>query len=137
VLEEVRPQGLLPLVNEQLKSSSSLESLMDRFEAVAARQLAKAVFASAGPELSKYRGSKLDELRAALAEQDREIIQLSRRRLRSKVFASAQPPHGNGLGRKSTWTETALIENEISKKQRFISVRDLTDALSLSLSPAG
>jgi very-short-patch-repair endonuclease len=132
-LEEVRPQGLLPLVEEQLKSASSLESLADRFEAVAARQLAKAVYASAGPELSKYRGSKLDELRAALAEQDREIIQLSRIRLRSKVFASAKPPHGNGLGRKSTWTETALIENEISKKQRFISVRDLTQRAGRAL----
>ena len=33
---------------------------------------------------------------------------------------------GNGIGKKSTWTDMALIENEISKKQRFISVRDLT-----------
>jgi hypothetical protein len=89
--------------------------------------LARAVYASAGAELSKYRGSKLDELRAALAEQDGEIIRLSRRQLRTKVFASAQPLHGNGFGRKSTWTELALIENEISKKQRFISVRDLAN----------
>ena len=86
-----------------------------------------------GPELSRYRGSKLDELRAALAEQDREIIRLSRRQLRTKVFASAQPPQGNGLGRKSTWTEMALIENEISKKQRFISVRDLTQRAGRAL----
>jgi transcription elongation GreA/GreB family factor len=42
------------------------------------------------------------------------------------VFAAAKPPRGNGIGRKSTWTEMALLENEVSKKQRFISVRDLT-----------
>jgi superfamily I DNA and/or RNA helicase len=133
VLEEVRPQGLLPLVEERLKGSGSRDPLADQFEAVAVRQLAKAVYASAGSELSRYRGSKLDELRAALAERDREIIHLSRKQLRTKVFASAQPPQGNGLGRKSTWTELALIENEISKKQRFISVRDLTQRAGRAL----
>jgi very-short-patch-repair endonuclease len=30
------------------------------------------------------------------------------------------------MGRKSTWTEMALIENEIAKTKRFIAVRDLT-----------
>jgi hypothetical protein len=72
-LEEVRPHGLLPLVEGRLKDASSLEPLADQFEAVAVRQLARAVYASAGSELSRYRGSKLDELRAALAEKDREI----------------------------------------------------------------
>jgi very-short-patch-repair endonuclease len=133
VLEEVRPQGLLPLVEERLKSSAGFGTLADQFEAVAARQLAKAVYASAGSELSRYTGSKLDELRAALAVQDREIIRLSRQQLRAKVFASARPPHGNGLGRKSTWTEMALIENETSKKQRYISVRDLTQRAGRAL----
>jgi very-short-patch-repair endonuclease len=133
VLEEVRPCGLLPLVEEWLKNGSSLEPLANQFEGVAVRQLAKSVYASSGAELSKYRGSKLDELRAALAEQDREIIRLSRRQLRTKVLASARPPHGNGLGRKSTWTELALIENEISKKQRFIAVRDLTQRAGRAL----
>ena len=132
-LEEVGLQGLLPLVEYRLKSAASLEELANQFQAVAARQLAKAVYAGAGTELSKYRGSKLDELRAALAEKDRDIIRLSRRQLRTKVFASAQPPHGNGLGRKSTWTELALIENEINKKQRFISVRDLTQRAGRAL----
>jgi hypothetical protein len=78
-LEEVRPHGLLPLVEGRLKDASSLEPLADQFEAVAVRQLARAVYASAGSELSRYRGSKLDELRAALAEKDREIIRLSRK----------------------------------------------------------
>jgi hypothetical protein len=37
------------------------------------------------------------------------------------------------LGLKSTWTEPALTENEISKKQRFISVRDLTQRAGRAL----
>jgi very-short-patch-repair endonuclease len=133
VLNEVRPQGLLPLVEERLRTDGQLQNLSEQLEAIAVRQLAKAVYASAGSELSRYRGSRLDELRKSLAEQDREIIRLSRKQLRTKVSAAARPPQGNGLGRKSTWTEMALIENEISKKQRFISVRDLTQRAGRAL----
>lgn len=133
VLEEVRPQGLLPLIEARLKRGASLDGLADQFEALAVRQMAKAVYADAGSELTRYRGAKLDELRASLAQQDKEIIELSRRQLRTKVHSSARPPGGNGIGRKSSWTEMALIENELSKKQSFISVRDLTQRAGRAL----
>ncbi len=124
-LQDVSAQGITPLVEERLRTGS-LTGIGAQAEALAARQLAKAVYAQLGNKLSRYRGTKLDELRASLAEKDKEIIQLSRRQLRVKVKAAARPPLGNGIGRKSTWTNMALIENEISKKKRFISVRDLT-----------
>src|SRR5690606_34829059 len=73
------------------------------------------------------------DLRAALAKQDRQIIQLARQQLRWKLYAAAKPPFGNGTGRKSTWTEMALIDNEINKQQRFISVRDLTQRAGRAL----
>jgi len=133
VLEDVRPTGLMRLVEERQRQGGSLDGLGEQFEAVGVRQLAKAVYAAEGQSLTKFRGSKLDELRKMLAEQDREIIRLSRRQLRTKLCASARPPHGNGIGRKSTWTEMALIENETSKKQRFISVRDLTQRAGRAL----
>ncbi len=124
-LQDVSAHGIMPLVEERLQAGS-LSGMGAQAEALAVRQLAKAVFAQLGNKLSRYRGTKLDELRASLAEKDREIIQLSRRQLRVKVKAAARPPIGNGIGKKSTWTDMALIENEISKKQRFIPVRDLT-----------
>ena len=133
VLDEVRPQGLLPLVDERFMKNGHLEGLAEQLEAVAVRQMAKAVYTDADSELTKFRGSKLDELRKSLAEQDREIIRLSRKQLRTKGCAAARPPQGNGMGRKSTWTEMALIDNEISKKQRFISVRDLTQRAGRAL----
>jgi hypothetical protein len=132
-LDEVRPHGLLPLVNERLDKDAHLQGLAEQLEAIAVRQLSKAVYANVGSELTKYRGSKLDDLRKSVAEQDREIIRLSRKQLRTKVCTAARPPQGNGLGRKSTWTELALIENEISKKQRFISVRELTQRAGRAL----
>lgn len=101
-------------------------NLSAQFEALAIRKLARAVYAEHGKKLSRYPGTRLDELRASLARQDREIIKLAQKQLRWKVHAQAKPPYGNGIGKKSTWTEMALIENEINKQQRFISVRDLT-----------
>jgi transcription elongation GreA/GreB family factor len=124
-LLDAEPQGIVPLVQERL-CTGSLIGLGAQVEALAIRRLAKAVFVKLGGKLTKYRGSRLDELRAALAEKDKEIIQLSRRQLRSTIFGNARPPQGNGVGRKSTWTNMALIENEISKKQKFIPVRELT-----------
>ncbi len=125
-LDEARPLGLHPLVEERVKRDGNLHSLADQFEAVAVRQLAKAVYAGAGAELSRYRGKRLDELRAAFASQDRTIIDLARRRLHARVLAGAKPPRGNSVGLKSTLTEMALLEHEVSKTQRFVSVRDLT-----------
>jgi transcription elongation GreA/GreB family factor len=124
-LLDAEPRGISPLVQERLRTGS-LIGLAAQIEALAVRRLAKAVFAKLGSKLTKYHGRRLDELRAALAGKDKEIIQLSRRQLRSTVIGNARPPRGNGVGRKSTWTNMALIENEVSKKQKFIPVRELT-----------
>lgn len=125
-LSDMHPHGVLPLVEERLRAGPTLDGLAGQCEALAIRQLARSVFVDHGVKLTKFRGTTLDELRSALATQDRELIQLARRQLRSHIQASAQPPRGNGIGRRSTWTNMALIENELSKKQRFISVRELT-----------
>jgi transcription elongation GreA/GreB family factor len=95
-------------------------------EALAIRDLAKRVYEKHGAVLSKFPGSKLNELRRELARLDRKVIESSREVLRAKIKAGAKPPFGNGFGKKSTWTELALIENETSKKHRYIPVRDLT-----------
>ena len=39
VLDEVRPQGLLPLVDERFKKNGHLEGLAEQLEAIAVRQM--------------------------------------------------------------------------------------------------
>ena len=119
-IQDAGPHGIMPLLEERL-GNGGLAGFGAQIEALAVRQLAKSVYGQLGSKLSRYRGAKLDQLRAALAEKDKELIQLSRRRLRARVKGAAHPPRGNGVGRKSTWTDMALIENEIGKKQRYIS----------------
>lgn len=95
-------------------------------DALIARSLAIRVFQEFGSGISKFNGEKLDNLRRNLAATDRSLIKLSRDYIRSEICRAAAPPSGNRMGKKSTWTEWALVENEINKKKRFISVRYLT-----------
>ena len=95
-------------------------------EGLVARSFAKAAFRQHRSSLARYQGEILDDRRLRLKEADERIIRLSRKALRHSIYSSAVPPPGNRVGKKSTWTELALIENEINKKKRFVSVRDLT-----------
>lgn len=132
-LFELRDTGTLPFVEYCMNTQGVGSNLSAQLVALVMRKLAKLVFAKYGQKLSRYSGSRLDDLRASLARQDREIIKLSRQQLGWKIHAQAKPPYGNGMGKKSTWTDMALIDNEISKQQRFISVRDLTQRAGKAL----
>lgn len=122
--------GLDPILSDFVQAyfdvAGSFKSLGKILEGFAYRALARRAYEKHGQLLAKYSGAKLNTLRARLAELDRQIIDASRRLLRANAVAAARPPHGIGVGRKSTWTEMALIDHETSKKQKFISVRDLT-----------
>jgi transcription elongation GreA/GreB family factor len=131
-LVELRDTGTSALVS-YLMASGLPTDLGAQFEALAIRKLARAAYAEHGKKLAHYTGARLDELRALLASQDKAIIKLAQKQLRWKVHAEAKPAYGNGLGKKSTWTELALIQNEINKQQRFISVRDLTQRAGKAL----
>ena len=108
-----------------LEEGHSLDGLDEILEAVVIRALAIQVFETHGNILAQSQGNQLDQLRARFAALDHKIIKMSRDHLKAKAHRLANPPHGNGVGRKSTWTEMALIKNEINKKMRFISIRDL------------
>lgn len=131
-VQELKDTGADRLVAYRLASGSP-SGLAGQVEALAIRKLARSVFSEYGQKLSRYPGTKLDELRATLARQDKEIITLMQKELRWRVHADSRPPLGNGVGKKSSWTQMALIENEINKQQRFISVRDLTQRAGKSL----
>lgn len=103
-----------------------LDDLGVILEAVINRALANEVFKVHGKTLGRFHGTKLDQLRTQLAALDRQLVKLARSHLRAKAHRSAELPSGNSVGPKATWTEMALITNEISKKQRYVSVRDLT-----------
>lgn len=123
---ELEKHGFGWIVDVLEQNNQPLDRLGAIVEAVIVRAMAIRAYEMHGAVLSRYPGAKLDERRSELASLDREIIQFSRQNLRAKAHGAAHPPAGNGIGKKSTWTNMALIENEASKKQRYIPVRELT-----------
>ena len=102
-------------------------------DALIARAQAKLIYKKHGVVISTFSGERLDKLRHNLADTDRKLLKLSRKKLGKTIYNSAGPPSGNGIGKKSTWTEMALVRNEINKKSRFVPVRDLTQRAGKTL----
>lgn len=123
---EAVPSAVHDLIDAYVRLTGSYQGIGQTLEALAFRSLARRAFEKYGNILAKFSGSKLNELRQRIATLDKEIITSSRQLVRSFVQSNAKPPSGIGIGRKSQYTDMALIENETSKKQRYIPVRDLT-----------
>jgi transcription elongation GreA/GreB family factor len=118
--------GLAWVVDVLREHRHPLNKIGALLEAVIFRAMALRMRELHGGALFRHAGDSLNARRKQLAELDREIIKLSRQELRVKAHAAGKPPSGIGLGRKSTWTDMALITNEVNKKKKFIPVRDLT-----------
>lgn len=132
-LAAVTGTGLNDVVSHVVRDGKSLSGFANIVEALGARYLGRRIYAIHGSVLAKYPGRTLNELRASLAKKDRQLIDLSREQLRHQLYRNSHPPRGNGVGKRSTWTQMALIENEVAKQQRFVPVRDLTDRAGAAL----
>ncbi len=110
-----------------------LKNLREILRLLIGQSLAKEVYSTFGKILASYNGVKLNGLRKRIAELDKQILLLSRKRLRSKLISEASPPSGSRSGRKSECTEMALLDNEMAKKKRFLPARELTKRASKAL----
>jgi len=91
------------------------------------RSMANAVLSEHKTALQDYDGQEFGVIRAEIAKRDNELNDLSRRVVASKLFLEADVPSGNNIGPKSSFTDLALIRNELYKKKRRIGVRQLTN----------
>lgn len=115
------------------REKDSFAGLANALSSLVANGMAREVYAEHGKTLSKFSGDRLDNLRKRLAEVDREILVLSRSRVRARLVRDSSPPKGVGKGRKKNWTELSLIELEVNKKQRYVSGRELTERAGKAL----
>lgn len=127
------PEGYQSFIDAILFSKKVNNSLCNVVEAMIMHKMVREVYAEYGNILTAYNGTTLNFLRKDLQDADRKIIELSRQSLRSKLFYQACPPSGCGYGRKSDYTEMALLKSEISKKQRYLPVRSITKKATSSL----
>lgn len=130
---DLKDKGFDWVVTALLDEGLPLDNLGAILEAVMIKALVLEVYNIYGKTLGRFHGEKLNELRKQLADADRKIIEMSCERIKLKAYKSADPPPGNSRGNKSTWTDMALIENEISKKRAFIPMRALTERAGRAL----
>jgi very-short-patch-repair endonuclease len=104
----------------------------ERIEPLHLPELLEAVLARRGAELAKKSaqplqdntGSSLETRRKQFAEKDRSKIKEDRLRIKAKLLTK-RPLPGSNVGMRKTWTEMALLGNEIAKQKRFVPVRTL------------
>jgi hypothetical protein len=85
--------------------------------------LARSVFAE-NDELSQVTGVTQEQLRRQFAAADKDSIRLYSERVAALIDKRAVP-YGNQSGPVRSWTEMALITNEINKQKRHIPIRQL------------
>jgi very-short-patch-repair endonuclease len=85
--------------------------------------LARSVFTNHA-ELSQVTGLTQEQLQHQFAAADRESIRLYSERV-AAIIDLRPVPHGNQSGPVRSWTEMALIMNEINKQKRHIPIRQL------------
>jgi hypothetical protein len=97
--------------------------LVAAFHFVFYNTLSRSVFTEHA-ELSQVTGVTQELLRTQFAEADRESIRLYSERV-AALIDRRPVPDGNRNGPVKTWTEKALITNEINKQKRHIPIRQL------------
>jgi len=85
--------------------------------------------------LSSASGVALNEARGRFRELDRRYSREHRELVRQRL-AGRPIPTGNGIGKKGTYTENALLKLEASKSTRHISIRELMKRSSNALQAA-
>lgn len=112
-----------PLLQVYDQEKLDFDTLPMAFEYMVYSAVAREIY-QRNPVISKTSGMSLRQARARIKELDQEIMELQQQELCNKLNA-AKPMAGNGRGRKSTWTEGALLHNEINKQRCHVPIRAL------------
>ena len=75
-------------------------------------------------DLNRLTGEIQQTAREKFQEQDQKMLELDQGKLAAQLMQN-EVPEGNRRGSVSTWTEKALIKNEIRKQSRFAPLRSL------------
>ncbi|MDD5385073.1 MAG: DUF4011 domain-containing protein [Gallionella sp.] len=84
------------------------------------------------PVLMQFSGVTHADIRKRFIELDNEIIKLNGAKCAFSISARTVP-QGNGRGAVGTWTEDAVLSNEISKQKRHIPIRQLINRAGKAL----
>lgn len=131
VRNEMQVKGLEPLWRMVTSGKLDIESAGEALDLAVFDQLSREIL-SARPHLSRVSGKSQEAIQSTFREYDQKLKKLQRQRIAS-ALAERHVPGGNAGGRKTEYTEMALIENELGKKTRHIPIRQLVNRASNAL----
>lgn len=117
VFSEAEKAGLENLV-EKMEEAEISENYKGVAKAALAASLKDKIQHGFGSKLMQFDGSSLNSARSRIQSLDRKIIEISRHEVANSAIARSNPPVGNAYGKKSEYTELALLEHEIQKQRR-------------------
>ena len=123
--EQMQERGLQRIWSAVLAGTLPVEKIELGLALALHDQLAREVI-QAHPELMRISGTQRNALQASFKEYDKKLITLQRQRIAAQI-ARRHVPEGNAGGKKSEYTELALIKNELGKKARHIPIRQLVN----------
>jgi very-short-patch-repair endonuclease len=84
------------------------------------------------PALRNFPGVTLESARERFRNLDRRVIETQRAVLAAQLHSRMIDP-GNNAGPRGTWTGLALLNNEVNKQRRHITIRDLVQRAGTAL----
>jgi len=129
--QQVTDDGMQPLVEAFEHDRLALESLEDVYQVVFYRSLLRFAYQQ-HPELNQLSGINQAQAREQFQRADKQLLSLYQKQLVWQLAQASIEP-GNSRGRKSEWTNLALLQNEINKQNRHIPQRDLFQRASVAL----
>jgi len=131
IRNEMRAQGLEPLWRMVTNGKLYIERAGEALNLTIYDQLSREILVEK-PHLARISGKGQEALQSTFREYDQKLKKLQRKRIAS-VLAERHVPEGFAGGRKSDYTEMALIKNELGKKTRHIPIRQLINRSSSAL----
>lgn len=117
VFVEAEKAGLENLV-EKMEEAGVSEDYKGIAKAALAASLQDQIQHEFGSVLMQFDGTSLSAARSRIQSLDRNIIEISRHEVANNAIARAKPPYGNAYGKKSEYTELALLAHELQKQRR-------------------
>lgn len=121
--QQVTDDGLQSLLEAFEHDKLALDYLEDVYQLVFYRSLLRFAYQQ-HPELNQLSGIDQAQAREQFQQADQKLLSLYQKQLAAQLAQAPIEP-GNSRGRKSEWTNLALIQNEINKQKRHISQRAL------------
>ena len=118
IYKDVAHHGLLDVI-KTCEREGTIENLGGHLTPVIVKTLADELYLQHGEYITEFSGKRLDTLRSELKRLDQRLLGFAPEEVRSAAIGSATPPSGVGHGRKSAYTDMALIDHELNKQRRI------------------